>query len=388
MPASPCSVLFVIRYFHPFIGGLENNTLTLAAALIKHATTVAIATSRFYRKWPARETIHGVPVTRLPSPRIKILGSMCFLLSLAYYLIKNRTRYDMLHVFQVGYTAAATILIGRLLRKPTILTLASSGSGGDIRRHLRTPWGKFFVYVCRLSSRIVVLNKQMYTELATIAYPEQNAVHIPNGVDTTLFYTREDEPHGGAGQIGAADEKIILYAGRLSTEKGVDFLIRAFSEVRKRIPVRLFILGDGSEKKNLEKLIQQCHVENKVHLMHAVENVVPFLHSADVFVLPSRFEGLSNALLEAMACGVPVIATRVTGTSEVMQDGVTGLLVEYNDTEALANALVFLLTHPEKARELAANAISMIRRLYTLEDAVAKYTMLYQSVLQPKTALA
>lgn len=388
MTASPCSVLFVIRYFHPFIGGLENNTLTLAAALIKHARKVTVITSRFYRKWPAQNTIHGVPVSRLPSPRIKILGPLCFLLSLSYYLIKNRAHYDMLHVFQIGYTAAATILIGKLLRKPTILTLASSGSGGDIQRHLRTPWGKFFVYVCRLSSRIVLLNNQMRTELAAIAYPEQNTVYIPNGVDTTRFCPREHAIPRSGGQIGTPDEKIILYTGRLSPEKGVDFLIRAFSKVHMRMPVQLFILGDGSEKKNLEKLIQQCHVENKVHLMHAVENVVPFLQSADVFVLPSRFEGLSNSLLEAMACGVPVIATRVTGTSEVIQDGVTGMLVEYNDTESLANTLMFLITHPEKARELAGNAIAAVRRLYTLEDAVAKYTMLYQSVLQSKTAAA
>jgi glycosyltransferase involved in cell wall biosynthesis len=377
--AQQCSVLFVIRYFHPFIGGLENNTLTLAAALRKRQNNIMVVTGRFHKSWSARETIRGVPTVRLPSPRIKIAGPLVFLLALSCYLIKNRARYDMLHVFQIGYTAALTILIGRLLRKQTVLTLASSGSGGDIQRHGKTPWGRLFISLCRRASRIVILNKHMLKELKSIAYHEKNSVYIPNGVDTALFHPwRHEVPPPE--KTGTRAEKVILYTGRLSREKGLDFLIRSFAKTHAAMPLRLLILGDGKEKKPLQELIRQCCVEGRVQLMPAVENVVPFLQSADVFVLPSRFEGLSNSLLEAMACGVPVIATRVTGNLEVVEDGVNGMLVEYNNTEALAQAIAVLTTDHEYARELAGNALAKVHACYSLEDSVAKYAALYKSL--------
>ncbi|MCX8045198.1 MAG: glycosyltransferase family 4 protein [Desulfobacterota bacterium] len=377
---SPCSVLFVIRYFYPFIGGLEVNTLRLAQALVDCNVPVTVVTARWDGISPRKDQIHNVPIIRLPSPRIKVLGALLFLAALSWHLLKNRKRYDIIHAFQIGYTAAIAVAVGAVLRKPTLITVASSGSGGDVQRHCRTPWGRLFLFLCKYASCMITLNQLMRTELQAIGYPETKMMSIPNGVDTSIFrppIQSEQEFR----QKCSDQEKIILYAGRLSPEKGVAFLVRAFATLAPHIPAQLFIVGDGPEKKHLESIIVEQGLSNRVCLIPAVEHLVPLLHSADVFVLPSLFEGLSNALLEAMACGLPVIATRVAGNQEVIRDGENGMLVPAQDSDALAAAIAFLCTQPEHAQRLGCAAVTTVRTHYNLDRIVVHYMQLYRELV-------
>lgn len=378
---APCSIVFVIRYFPPFIGGLEVNTQRLAEALANRGVSVTVVTGMFDLKLPRRETVRSVVVIRLPSPRIKILGAVVFVCALAWYLVKNRKRFDALHSFQIGYTAAVTVLFGKILRKPTVVTVASSGIGGDVARHRRTPLGRLFLILCRQASRMVILNQHMREELVAVGYPHDRAVFIPNGVDTAVFSPPTDSERVLCREKRDG-KKIILYTGRLSPEKGVAFLITSFAELPPDFPAQLVVVGDGPEKGRLEKLVSRYRLETRVSLLPAVANVVPFLHSADIFVLPSQFEGLSNSLIEAMACGLPVIATQVVGTSEVIHDGYNGILVPYMDSSALAHAILFLCTHPDIARELGKEAAATVRSHYRLDRIALHYHTLYQELVK------
>ncbi len=372
-------IVFIIRYFHPFIGGLEKKTLNLAAALVERGIAVEIITSRFSAAWPARDNIKNVPVCRLFSPRIKILGGMIFLVLLCWHLVKNRFRIQIIQAFQVGYSSAAAIVTGTLLSKPTILNISSSGTGGDVNRHRKTPWGWLFLRCCRLASRIVILNQGMYAELKGIGYPEKTIVKIPNGVDLTTYRVTEKR-HYWRETIGVQNEKLILYTGRLSAEKGVDVLIAAYAALDKSLPSKLYILGDGPETARLRQLIKYYRQEDRVMMQPAVDDVTPYLYSADIFVMPSYFEGLSNSVLEAMACGIPVIATRVTGNKELITDGITGLLVEPHNKAQLTEAISYLIKNPDEGSELGRKAQELVKEHFDLYLVAERYITLYQDL--------
>lgn len=372
-------IIFVIRYFHPFIGGMEKKTLNLASVLIQKGVRVEVVTSKFFKTWPSKEIIKGVSICRLPSPRIKIVGAFIFLISLGIYLIKNRSEIKIIHAFQVGYSSAVSVVLGRLLSKATVLSLSSSGSGGDVQKHMKTPWGRIFLFLCGFASRVIVLNIDMKHELQAISSNDRAVVNIPNGVDLTTYHMVGDQSTLRK-TLGLDDEKIILYTGRLSPEKGVDFLLLAYTKLRLTIPTKLYILGEGPQLGRLQKLVKEHALDNRVKLLPAVKEVEKFLQIADVFVMPSRFEGLSNSLLEAMACGLPVIATRVEGNVDLIEDGVDGVLIAQNDIENLVQALRWLLLNPKEAHELGLKAFEKIRLNYDLKKVADQYIQLYESL--------
>lgn len=146
------------------------------------------------------------------------------------------------------------------------------------------------------------------------------------------------------------DDPTIGFIGRLSEEKGVQTLIRAMAAVRTKIPrAKLLIAGSGPMEKQLRKLVQTTDLGSSITFLGFCSNAFEMIGNLDVFVLPSRTEGCPIVVLEAMAMGVPVIATDVGGTPELVKDNITGLLVQSNSPEALAKAIVLLLTDRERA---------------------------------------
>jgi glycosyltransferase involved in cell wall biosynthesis len=233
--------------------------------------------------------------------------------------------------------------------------------------------------LCRFATRIVILNRQMIQELRTIFYNDHFMVLIPNGVDLNT-YRKNIDCTTLKRTLGISEGKIILYTGRLSPEKGVDFLIRAYAMIPVSVLARVYILGDGHDRQRLLNLIDQLHLGNRVFIISSVEDVSSFLQISDIFVMPSRFEGLSNSILEAMACGIPVIATRVTGNVDLIEDGVNGLLVSPDDVTDLAGALVNILANPEKGENLGRRAREMVQNNYNLNAMVERYSNLYESL--------
>ncbi len=157
----------------------------------------------------------------------------------------------------------------------------------------------------------------------------------------------------------------IVAMGRLEPEKGFDLLVEAFARLAPAHPKwSLHILGEGGERGRLEALAVHLGLGARVHLPGRVADPVPHLASAHVFALPSRYEGIPNALLEAMACGLPVVASdSASGALEVVEDGRTGLLVRSADAVALAAALDRLLSDPEERRRLGECARDAMSRL-------------------------
>ena len=178
-------------------------------------------------------------------------------------------------------------------------------------------------------------------------------VVIPNGVDLERF--RGVQPASTAALELPGPGPILGSVGRLSPKKGQATLLEAAALVLRRRPDVTFVLvGDGPQRAELGAHAERLGLDGRLRFLGLVEDPIPLLPRMDIFVLPSHMEGMSNALLEAMAAGRPVVATNVGGNAEVVQDGVTGLLVPPRDPQRLAEALLTLLDDPARAAAMGA----------------------------------
>jgi len=157
-------------------------------------------------------------------------------------------------------------------------------------------------------------------------------------------------------EILPQDAKLIVACGRLTEQKGFSYLLEALAEVKKVIPVRLWILGEGELQQTLETQIQQLNLSECVELIGFKPNPFQYMAAADLFVLSSIYEGFGNVIVEAMACGTSVVASDCPhGPNEIITDGVNGLLIPPKNPQALAQAIIKVLTNPDLAQQLKEN---------------------------------
>lgn len=176
---------------------------------------------------------------------------------------------------------------------------------------------------------------------------------------------------------------VVLAVGRLSPEKDFQTLIRAVGLAKKQQEMRLVILGEGSERERLEMLVHEAGLEGLVEFPSFVQNPFAFMKRADVFVLSSRFEGFSMVLVEAMACGAPVIATDCpSGPAEILQQGRYGTLVKVGDVERMAQAILQVLKNPVDTQQ----SLERVKD-YSVEKTLVQYLDLFHSILSMDTGM-
>jgi len=188
--------------------------------------------------------------------------------------------------------------------------------------------------------RLVAVSEQLRDDLRTqLLLNPSNITVIPNGIDIGEVERLGAEPLTHPWFAGD-EPPVVVAAGRLTRQKGFDVLLRAFALARARRPMRLVVLGKGPEQGHLQALARQLGIADDVELSGHVCNPLPYFRRGALFVLPSRWEGLSNVLLEALASGIPVVATRCTGSAELLDQGRYGSLVNVGDVDALALSIL------------------------------------------------
>lgn len=213
--------------------------------------------------------------------------------------------------------------------------------------------------------------------IAHLRVPAGRFEVIYNGVDVARI-AGADRAHARQA-LGAADDEVVIGSvGRLVAVKNYALLVRAFGHLSGR--VRLVFIGDGPERARLESLAAATGVAARTSFLGHREDVAGLLVGLDVFVLPSLSEGMSNTLLEAMAAGVPTVASRVGGNGEIVEDGQTGLLFESEDEPALADRLVKLVRDPKRRVELGRAGQERVMREFSMGAMLRKYEALYERV--------
>ncbi|MEO8288304.1 MAG: glycosyltransferase [Chloroflexota bacterium] len=294
-------------------------------------------------------------------------------------LLLRREKVDVLHTHLFGSNTLGRLL-GRLAGVPVII--AHEHWSTKARREVTIDR-----LLYRLSDRILVpssASKTLVREMERI--PARRIDVLYNGVDTAQFaqeYSREEVRAELGIDPGAT---VIGIVGRLSEEKGgVDNLIRAVGRLHVANPdLRLLIVGDGPLRSSLETVAAAGAAPGVVHFAGTRTDVARLLGAMDMFVLPSLNEALPIVLLEAMAAGLPVVATGVGGVPEIVEDGKTGLLVPPGDQQALQAAIARLLDNPLLGKQLAAAGKANIALNFTIEKMVERLESLYDSLLTRK----
>jgi N-acetyl-alpha-D-glucosaminyl L-malate synthase BshA len=206
---------------------------------------------------------------------------------------------------------------------------------------------------------------------------------IPNFVDCEV-YRPADGPRGERLRHlfeGGERAPILVHNSNFRPLKRVDDVVRVLAAVRRRVPARLLLIGDGPERSRVEALVRELGLGEAVRFLGMQRNFVDVLQSADLFLLPSQIESFGLAALEALACGVPVVASRTGGVPEVVADGEVGLLFEVGDVEAMAGGVVRLLEDAALWARMSAAARARALALYPREPTVSRYEAYYRRVL-------
>lgn len=371
MASTHPKVVMVISQFFPERGGAEVQAQLLAGALRARGAQVTVLTRRL-KGLPKRAVIDGIPVYRaIRTVPLPFLWGLAFMVSTFIFLFRKRNEYDLIHCHIMHeFQTVVAVAIKYLFRKKVVVKMSSSGMTSDIRLILEKVYGKLFLRLAKGVDAVIAVCRESSQELRTAGFPAGRLVEIANGVDTASFIPVPSRE--------VPEERIITFIGRLDGFKGVDDLLHGFKVLlAKKESVRLVIVGTGPLESQFKELAGTLHLKERVTFKGKQNSIVAELHNTDVFVLPSRSEGMSNVLLEAMACGVPIVATAVGGNTDLISDRRNGILVPPSDPDALGEALGELLLNGALAEQLGSRARKTVEEHYTLEMIADRYLNLY-----------
>lgn len=301
----------------------------------------------------------GAPVHVLSERQGRKLGQL-----VAVTRFLNRVRPDVVHTHN-AYAHLYGSIAARLVGCPLVVHTRHGRAltGGRAERAL-------FRVACNLSDAVVAVSEEVGILCREEGCPASKVHTIWNGIDTSRFCRPDDVVGSG-----------FITVGRLEPVKDIGTLVRAFWQVRRQRPdVKLDIVGDGSERTALQVLAKELGLTDSVHFLGEQDDVPAILSRASVFVNCSLSEGISLSLLEAMSLGLGVIATRVGGNPEVIEDGRTGILVPPGEPVALSRAMLRLLDDAELGR-LGRAAGKCTRERFDVRRMVADYEALYSELL-------
>ncbi|WP_026369635.1 glycosyltransferase family 4 protein [Kallotenue papyrolyticum] len=366
-------IAMLIQRYYPLVGGAERQVGALAPLLRSSGLDVQIVTRR-YAGLADFELIDGVPVHRLPIPGPKACASLSY--TLCALPLLRRLRPDLVHAHELFSPATTALLAKHLLHVPVIATLHRSGAPGDVQRLRQKLLGtQRLALFKRYIDLFVCISQEIRGELMAVGVAESQMVCIPNGVDPIRFApVSEANKRELRRRLGLPEGPLVIFSGRLVPEKRVQHLLAIWPALRQICPQAvLVILGTGPLETELRAMAGAGVV-----FAGLVDDVHLYYQAADIFVLPSVAEGLSVAMLEAMATGLAVVVTDVGGAAEVINAGQHGLLVPPDDPMALQTALLTLLLDAEQRRSFGLQARQRVLERYALPAVAQQLISVYQ----------
>lgn len=309
--------------------------------------------------------VFGVPLSSFVSP-----GVLTAALKLRGYIRENRIR--LVHTFD--YTLS---LLGIPVAKtcPGVIALSSQRYYMDL---VPAKYRRLLLLTHRMADGVVANCEEMRRHLVNdYSYPAARTAVCVNGVDTSRFFAS-----GRERATGVEDATLVIgTVCVLRPEKNVGQLLESFARVRSLRPgMKLLIVGSGPEKERLEILSAKLEIADDCVFLPSTPDAASALRSIDIFVHPSLSEGLPNAVMEAMACGCAVVASRVGGCSELIEEGKTGFLTERGDLESLTRQLSAAITQEELRTQVAAAAAERMKD-FSLARSALRMQQIYQSYL-------
>jgi glycosyltransferase involved in cell wall biosynthesis len=394
-------VCLLTETYYPLTGGGESQTRVLAASLRNRNFQVLIITRRCSDSWKEIDLVDGVSVYRIPPVGTGRFTRWFMLFWSLLALAKTRSQYDVVYVSGFKSLGLSAVLAAKLLRKRCILKADSNGEmsgeffAAGLKKFGLTP--SSIIVRILLSGRNKILRGANYFVAITTGIAEElksegvdpsSIALISNGIDTDRFSRITAFEKQSLRQTLVIPRKgiIITYAGRLVSYKGLPLLLRVAEVIQSEFDhVGFVLIGSGGFdmhncEDELKKFVKAKGLEESIYFAGEVDNVHEYLQASDIFVLPSEEDAFPLALVEAMACGLPVISTPVGGIKEIITDRQNGLLVQARDFQQLYQVISGLIGDPTLSASLGTAAVQTVQERYSAGIIIQKYCELFRRV--------
>lgn len=416
--STPIPIAFLVDQFLPLQGGSEVATLREAEALSARGHAVHVLTLRLRRSWARAETLSSVPVRRIGGLfvrgklRTRFGARWLSEALLVLELLRTRQAYALIHLRHLGVVTRPGLFVALMTGKPLLARISGCGPevpvvrgeplrlyagnldpqspflatqdvarNGDIDDLSHSHW--LGALTLRLLKRpnvtFVAVSTRIRADLLRRGFSPGQIRVLPTGIDSEAYQMTAQSVRERSKRAAAAP--VVVCVAHLRYEKGQDILLHAWRTVHAQFPAaRLVLAGRGPLEPQLRAMCAALGISEQVEFAGMIPDVRSILSGADMFVLPSRHEGLPNALLEAMASSLPCVATRVSGSEDVIVDGASGLLVPPEDPSALVSALTALLSDQTRARTIGEAGRQRIRQAFSMQQAAERLEELYVTV--------
>ncbi len=375
----PRPILFVVDSYLPGMGGAELQSVLLARALRDQGMEIHFVVPRLEKGLPVDDDIEGFKLTRIDYPRVKYLGALLLLWQFSRYMLRHKDDYSFIHVHITKLLATSLGVIRPHLSAKVMTKISGHAefTGGvlDTSKNANPAYRIMAHYIRKLD---YVQTISIYTRERLLAqgFREEQIIQIPNAVEGSSYsdpdcFSDENEP------------LLIGFCGRIREIKGLELLVQAISsfdeETAARVEVR--IAGDGRHRSMLEQYISNMGVCDKITLIGLVDDVPGFLKTLDIYVQPSYAEGLSNSVLEAMSASLPVVASRISGNVDLVDDEKNGYLFNSGDSVELAARLSLLINSRQKRLRMGKCGKARVIEGYSTESVSKRLKELYANAI-------
>ncbi|MFT7266027.1 MAG: sugar transferase (PEP-CTERM/EpsH1 system associated) [Halioglobus sp.] len=380
-PAEAVSPLIAHIIYALGTGGLENGLVNIINRMPAHRYRHAIICLTDADDFASRITIQGVQVVQLhkkPGHDIRVYWCLWKTLRSLRPAIVHSRNLAALEMQAIAFFLPGVKCVhgehGRDMHD-----LDGSNRKYNLLRKVLQP----------LIHRYIAVSKDLSCWLeAVVGIRSDKIQHIYNGVDTDRFFPVNQKNDKLAIPNFLDEDSIVIGAvGRLAEVKNQRCLIQAVDLILKAHPelagsLKVILVGDGPMSNELHQLVETLALSNAIWLPGDRQDIPELLQLMDIFVLPSLAEGISNTVLEAMATGLPIVATNVGGNPELVEEGHNGLLVEVDDPQQLADALYLLLSDQNLRKKMGGNSLEKVRKVFNWENTVSGYMSVYDNALK------
>lgn len=397
------NICFFTPLFPPQYSGAAFQAITLAKELQKNGETIFFVTLRddpgsyrlaFFRL----EQYENFDIIILPVERLdKIIEGTSSIKDYLFILIKImvamfllRKRYSIIHCHTLGFPFTGITLIARLLKKK-IVGKATMSDDLEIRKIGRITG--LFNYISIYSfNKIIAISKDIYKTLLDKGLPSRKVEYITNSIDTNIFFPVNNVCKAQLKErLHIVDDFVAIFIGGITLRKGIDLLIKIWAEFAKKYQNTILILvgpmsasdgtfGDDFCVDYVKRYIKHNELDDRVIFTGKIKNVQHYLQISDLFIFPSTMEGMPNVVLEAMACGLPIVSFEVSGINDIISNKYNGEVISKGDITGLYRAIEKIYSSEKLHKQYSKNAVITIREKFSVQIIAKQYQDLYANL--------
>ena len=383
---SPLKLALVSRRFPPLIGGAEKVLFYLAEGLAREGAQVTVLTSMApgtealakneERSIPGARYGGRLTITRLKTSPLRFVGTWLYMNQMARWFATHRV--DLAYVSMLKHDAYVAVKAAQRHGFAVVLRPEGAGATGDLAWQSWGNFGRLIGRTCRQADAFVAISHAILRELEAASYASAKIHKLPNGVPVPEIPWQPRPEWRRTPRVA--------FVGRLAPEKSLGTLIDAWPIVRKEYPTaELRFIGEGPEQRALEAQAKSLGLSigpgGVVQFLGPVTEVTDALREADLFVLPSKEEGMSIALLEAMALGIPLVASSIPGNRRLVSNLTHGRLASPGDPAALARAIIEQWRDFDRAFQMSRSARSRVESEFSIAAVARRHLELFQEIL-------